>query len=34
MSFRYKWHIVLVVAVVLVFVFGQELVDFFAAITS
>jgi hypothetical protein len=34
MGFRYKWHVVLVVAVVLVFAFGQELVDFVTALMS
>ena len=34
MGFRYKWHVVLVLAVVLIFVFGQELVDFFTALVS
>jgi hypothetical protein len=34
MNFRYKWHVVLVVAVVLIYIFGQEIVDFFTAVMS
>ncbi len=31
MSFKYTWHVVLVLVVILGFVFAQELLDFFWA---